>query len=200
MTTDTPARPERMKWIGSSLTLGLLVTVMSVFTAVANYATYVVSGTASSYETEGNRLLADSNTSYISASQFIIVDYTMYDTYYTNLDTNEDISNYYKDLFSDALKASVDRNAPFDDPYYDQMYKSSKDQFDEAFAKFDLANAASEREAGYQLAMLVAAVGLAFAAYASLLDEANRLRKVFALMSVMMMVLSIGQFVLASAG
>ena len=200
MTTDTPARPERMKWIGSSLTLGLLVTVMSVFTAVANYATYVVSGTASSYETEGNRLLADSNTSYISASQFIIVDYTMYDTYYTNLDTNEDISNYYKDLFSDALKASVDRNAPFDDQYYDQMYQSSKDQFDEAFAKFDLANAASEREAGYQLAMLVAAVGLAFAAYASLLAEANRLRRVFTLMSLMMMVLSIGQFALASAG
>ena len=107
MTTDTAARPDRMKWIGSNLALGLLVTVMSVFTAVANYATYVVSGTASDYETEGNRLLADSNTSYISASQFIIVDYAMYDTYYTNLGINDDISNYYEPLFSDSLKASV---------------------------------------------------------------------------------------------
>jgi len=200
MTTDTAARPDRMKWIGSNLALGLLVTVMSVFTAVANYATYVVSGTASNYETEGNRLLADSNTSYISASQFIIVDYAMYDTYYTNLGINDDISNYYEPLFSDSLKASLDRATPFDDQYYTEMYQSSTDQFDEAFAKFDLASAAAERESGYQLAMLVAAVGLAFAAYASLLDEANRLRRVFALMSLFMMVLSIGQFALASGG
>ena len=195
--TVASEKPDRIKWLGSNLTLGLLVTVMSIFTAVANYATYVVGGNASGYEAEGDRLLSNANTSYISASQFVIVDYTMYDNYYTNVDVNDDVADYYKSLFSNPLNASLDRT-PFDQQYFDEMYADADAQFDEAFAKFDLANAASEREAAYQLAMLVAAVGLAFAAYASLLDEANRLRRVFALMSLLMMVLSIGQFVLAA--
>src|SRR5574341_1051046 len=83
MTTDSP-KSDRMKWLRSNLTLGLLVTVMSVLTAVANYATYVVGGMAADYEKEGDRVLADANTSYISVSQFIIVDYTMYDNYRVN--------------------------------------------------------------------------------------------------------------------
>jgi len=198
MTVDS-AKPDRMKWVGSNLVLGLLVTVLSVFTAVTNYSTYVVGGNASGHETEGDRLLADSNTEYISASQFIIVDYSMYDSYYVNLDVDDFAAEYYQSQFSDTLQASADRDNPFDDQYYDEMYADANAKFDEAFVKLDLANAESEREAGYQLAMLIAAVGLAFAAYASLLDEANRLRRIFALMSLMMLIFSIGQYVLASA-
>jgi len=198
MTADS-AKPDRMKWIGSNLVLGLLVTVLSVFTAVTNYSTYVVGGNASGHETEGDRLLADSNTEYISASQFIIVDYSMYDSYYVNLDVDDFAAEYYQSQFSDTLQASVDRDNPFDDQYYEEMYADANAKFDEAFVKLDLANAESEREAGYQLAMLIAAVGLAFAAYASLLDEANHLRKIFALMSLMMLIFSIWQYVLASA-
>ena len=198
MTADS-ARPDRMKWLGSNLMLGFLVTVLSVFTAVANYSTYIVSGKASVYETEGNRLLADSNTAYISASQFIIVDFSMYDSFYINSNVDSFAADYYKSLFSDALRASADRDSIFDDQYYAEMYADATAKFNEAFVKFDLANAEGEREAGYQLAMLITAVGLAFAAYASLLEEANRLRRVFALMSLIMLAFSIGQFVLVSS-
>lgn len=197
MTID-PAKPDRMKWLGSNLMLGFLVTILSVFTAVANYSMYVVGGNASSHEAEGDRLLADANTAYISASQFIIVDYSMYDSYYTNQGVDDFTADYYQSQFSDALQASVDRGNPFDDQYYEEMDADANTAFDEAFANFDLANAEGEREAGYQLAMLITAVGLAFAAYASLLDEANRLRRIFALMSLIMLVLSIGQFLLTS--
>jgi hypothetical protein len=199
MTADS-AKPDRMKWLGANLMLGLLVTVLSVFTAAANYATYVVGGKASDYQTEGDRLLADSNTDYINASQFIIVDYTMYDNYYVNRDVDNFNAEYYQSQFSTQLQASVDRDDPFDDQYYDEMYVTADEKFNEAFTKFDLANAEGEREAGYQLAMLVAAVGLAFAAYASLLEEANRLRRIFALMSLIMLILSLGQFIVVSTG
>jgi hypothetical protein len=78
MTTASPeSKPsflDRFQKLGSTLTLGLLVTILSVFTAATNYATYQVSGTASGYEKEGTRLLADSNTEYIRATQFIIQD------------------------------------------------------------------------------------------------------------------------------
>ena len=197
MSLDTTT-PNRMKWLGSNLVLGLLVTVLSVFTAVANYATYVVGGNASSHEAEGDRLLADANTSYISTSQYIIVDYTMYDSYYTNYEINADMAEYYRSLFSDTLLSSMARDAPFDKQYYDEMYAEADSTFAEAFAKLDLASAEGEREAGYQLAMLITAVGLAFAAYASLLDESNRLRQIFALMSLIMLVLSLGQFLMVS--
>lgn len=197
MTADS-VKPDRLKWLGSNLMLGFLVTALSIFTAVANYSTYLVGGRASDYQAEGDRLLANANTEYIQATQYIIVDYTMYDGYYLNYNKDNDVATYYHDNFSEPLKASLDRDKPFDSTYNDAMYATADKSFDEAFAKIDLSNTEGEREAGYQLAMLVTAVGLAFAAYASLLDEANRLRRVFALMSLIMLVLSLGQFFVTS--
>ena len=201
MTTDasesTPKKRNLFQKLGSNLFLGLLVTALSVFTAFTNYATYKVSGESSGYETEGTRLLADSNTEYIRATQFIILDYDMYDGYYIQQGVDDFAAEYYQSNFSDELQASSDREDVFDDQYYDDMYAVSDNLFDQAFDKFDQANAASEREAIYQLAMLAAAVGLAFAAYASLLDEQNRLRPLFALMSLFMFALSVVQYVSA---
>jgi hypothetical protein len=59
---------------------------------------------------------------------------------------------------------------------------------------FDKANTESEREAGFQLAMLIAAVGLAFSAYASLLGESNRMRSIFALFSYLLLAFSLWRF------
>ena len=184
---------DRFQKLGSNYFLGFLVTALSVFTAATNYATYQVSGTASGFDTEGTRLLAYSNTEYIRATQFIIQDYTMYDGYYIQQDVDDFATEYYQANFSPELQASYDRDEAFDDQYYDEMYAYSDDLFDQAFEQFDLANAASQREAVFQLAMLVAAVGLAFAAYASLLDEKNRMRPLFALMSFFMLVVSVLQ-------
>jgi len=197
MTTDSaesnPPSRNLFQRLGSNLFLGFLVTALSVFTAATNYATYQVSGTASGYDTEGSRLLANSNTEYVRATQFIIQDYTMYDGYYIQQNVDDFAAEYYQSNFSPELQASYDRDSVFDDQYYDDMYSYSDDLFNQAFEQFDLASAASEREAGFQLAMLVAAVGLAFAAYASLLDKMNRMRPLFALMSFALLVVSVLQ-------
>jgi hypothetical protein len=200
--TTTTSEPKasfrnRFQKLGSTLFLGFLVTVLSVFTAATNYATYQVSGLASGYDTEGSRLLADSNAEYIRTTQFIIQDYTMYDGYFVQQGVDDFAAEYYQSNFSPELQASYERDNTFDDQYYEEMYAHSNDLFDQAFEKFDLASAASEREAAYQLAMLVAAVGLAFAAYGSLLDEKNSLHPLFALMSLFMLVLSVGQYLIA---
>lgn len=192
-----PSFFDRFQKLGSNLFLGFLVTALSVFTAATNYATYQVSGVASGHETEGTRLLADSNTEYIRATQFIIQDYTMYDGYYVQQSVDEFATEYYQSNFSPELQASFERDDTFDDQYYEDMYADSDELFDKAFEEFDKANAASEQEAAYQLAMLIAAVGLAFAAYASLLDEKNRMRPLFALMSLFMLVLSVAQYLVA---
>jgi hypothetical protein len=192
-----PSFLDRFQKLGSNLFLGFLVTVLSVFTAATNYATYQVSGTSAGYEIEGSKSLANSNTEYIRATQFIIQDYTLYDSYYVQQGLDDFASEYYQTNFSLELQASLDRESAFDDQYYNEMYSYSNDLFNQAFDEFDKANAVSEKEAAYQLAMLIAAVGLAFAAYASLLDEKNHLRALFALMSLVMMGLSVTQFLVA---
>lgn len=198
MTTDSSeSKPSSLGWfqkLGSNLFLGLLVTVLSVFTAFTNYATYQANGIASGHDTEGSRLLADSNTEYIRATQFIIQDYTMFDGYYVRQGVDNFAAEYYQSNFSPELQASFEREDTFDDQYYDEMYAYSSELFEQAFQKFDQASAASEQETAYQLAMLIAAIGLAFAAYASLLDEKNRLRPLFAVMSLVMLALSIIQY------
>ena len=194
MTTVSPEsnQPSRnlFQKLGSNLFLGFLVTALSVFTAATNYATYQIGGTASGHETEGDRLLANSNTEYVVSTQHVIQDYTMYDGYYVTLDVDDFAAEYYQGNFSPELQASFDRDAIFDDQYYDEMYASADDLFNQAFEEFDKANAASEREAVFQLAMLIAAVGLAFAAYASLLEDNNKMRPLFALMSFLMLIFS----------
>lgn len=198
MTADS-AKPDRTKWLASNLFLGFLVTALSVFTAVTNYATYNIGNTASDYQTQGDRLLAQSNTESIQATQYIIVDYNMYDGFYINQEKDPAASDYYQANFSEELKAGIDRHdpkGPFDQAYYDAMYADSNSNFNDAFAKYDLANAASDKQSAYQLSMLIAAVGLAFAAYGSLLEEANRLRRVFALMSLILLVISVVQVVM----
>ena len=190
---STPPSRNLFQKLGSNLFLGILVTALSVFTAATNYATYQIGSTVSNSETEGAKLLANSNTEYVRSTQFIIQDYTMYDGYYVTLDVDDFAAEYYQSNFSPELQASFDREAVFDDQYYDEMYAYSDDLFDQAFDEFDKANAAEERETVFQLAMLLAAVGLAFAAYASLLDDDNKMRPLFALMSFAMLALSVMQ-------
>ena len=193
---ETP-KPSFFSKLGSELFLGFLVTALSVFTAYTNFATYKVSGDAGGLETEGNRMLADANTEYLLATQYIIVDYDMYDGFIINDGVDDFNSQYYQDNFSDTLQASIERKSEFDDQYYNEMYADANTMFDEAFAKIDEANALGEVVSNYQITMLTAAVGLAFAAYASLLQETNRLRRVFGLMSLAMLLLSIFQFIIA---
>lgn len=166
-----------------NLTLGFLVSALSVLTAAANYSAYQSSNLASDLEAEGDRLLADANTGYIQANQYIILDYTMYDGEFLQRGVDDFAADYYKNSFSDSLQASIDRGSAFDDQYYAEMYSSADQSFDNAFASIEAANAESEREAGFQLAMLIASVGLAFAAYASLLNNSNVLRTVFTVLS-----------------
>jgi len=58
----------------------------------------------------------------------------------------------------------------------------------------DFADIAYAKEAVLRLAMLLAAVGLAFTAYASLLNEDNNLRPIFAFLALVMLLINLSQF------
>lgn len=188
------ASNKRTALLGSSLILGLLVSVLSVLTAGANYMAYQEGNSSLDNNLDGDRALAESNTLYLEATQYIIVDYNMYDGYQIQSGLDDVAAEYYHSQFSAPLLSSVERDGIWDDQYYDEMYTDALAKRDEAFAFFDEAKRQSERESGYQLSMLIAAVGLAFAAYASLMDETKRLRSVFALISILLFAFSAFQF------
>lgn len=197
-TENTPAKPASQKWeVFWNLTLGFLISVLSVLTAASNYMAFQAEKTSDDLEAEGDRLLALSNTDYIRANQFIILDYTMFDGEFIQRGVDDFAADYYKNNFSTELQTSLDRGSAFDDQYYKEMYAESDQSFAEAFDSFDAANAEKDREGEYQLAMLIASVGLAFAAYASLLNNANFLRVVFTLLSLVMLGIGTLQFIAA---
>ena len=186
---------KRAAFLGSTLILGFLVSVLSVLTAAANYMAYQEGNASLDNNLAGDRALAESNTLYLEATQYIIVDYNMYDGYQIQSGVDDFAADYYLSQFSGPLIASIERDDIWGDQYYEEMYADALAKSDEAFAYFDEANRQSDREGGFQFSMLIAAVGLAFAAYASLLDESNRLRSVFALISILLMVFSALQFI-----
>ncbi|MBV6451132.1 MAG: hypothetical protein MHPDNHAH_01861 [Anaerolineales bacterium] len=193
---STPPNPSAKRWeFIWNLTLGFLVSALSVLTAASNYMAFQADNKSSNLESEGDRLLADSNAGYIQANQSIILDYTMFDGEYLQRGVDDFAADYYKGNFSASLQASVDRGSAFDDQYYTEMYSTADQSFSDAFAKLDEANAETERESGFQLAMLIASVGLAFAAYASLLSNARIMRALFTMLAFLMLGVSALQFI-----
>ncbi len=110
------------------------------------------------FEILGMQSLNDGNAEYLTANQNITQDYSYFDNRYLNVDTNPDIAEYY--------------NA---------MYAYPGELFDESDANFEIGSQYDERGDQLQLVMLVMALGLAFAAWASLLGAESNMRLLFAL-------------------
>lgn len=183
-----------MKKLGSDIILGILVVTLSIFTAGTNFASYRIGGTGGTHTANARQLLADANTDYSIALQLIILDYTMFDGYYLNDGANNDVADYYLSNFSEVLSASIERSGVIDEQYYDEIYAAADEKTVQAQEEFVKADRAYAKESVLHLAMLIAAVGLAFAAYASLLKEENRLRPVFALLAFVMLAINLSQF------
>ncbi len=185
MSNDSKSSPNGiMKVLGSDIMLGILVALLGLFTALAAYQGALADSGEGDANVEGQKLLSMSNTSYLETTQNVVYDYMMYDGYYFAKD--EDAESYYKGSFSEELQANMDRGTdPFDDAYYDAMYGGAADEFDQAMAKFDDAQKAGDKADRYQLVVVVLAVGLALAAWASLSDAENKLRPIFSLISAL---------------
>jgi hypothetical protein len=174
------------KIFGSEVVLGTLVALLSILTAGAAYMGSLADAQSSEKNVEGQKQLTEANEMYVEANQFVIYDYTMYNGWITNQDTNPSIADYYQAGFSDDLVAAIKLNYqdPFNDQYYSEMYKDANATYDESQAYFDEAQAAGDRATNLQLVVMVFAVGLALVAYGSLMDAGKSIRIVFAIGSI----------------
>ena len=180
---------------GNEILLGTLIAILSVFTALSSYLGAMADSEQNKFEILGMRQLNDGNVSYLEANQTWIQDDGNYDNWYINSDTNPDVAEYYEGNFTEELAAAIERNGPdeypMDEEYEELLYEDATDLFDESETNFDLAAEWDERGDQLQLVMLLMALGLTFAAWASLLKDESNLRPVFGFFSIAMFVIGL---------
>ncbi len=160
-------------------------------TALVSWQGSIADSKQNENEILGMKKLNDGNAEYLSANQFIVYDYNLYDSWYVNDDETK--AAYFEENYSDQLVASIEANPddPFNDEYYSAMYATADELFNEADASFETASQWDNRGDDLQLAMLLMALGLAFAAWGSLLKEESNLRILFALASFIVLVVGV---------
>ncbi len=185
------------KLFRSELFLGILVAGLSVLIAAAAYQSSLFDSKESDLNVEGQKQLTESNSLYLEANQFVIYDYQMYDGWYINDGTNDDLAEYYMASFSENLAASMDREeGPFDDQYYTEMYTDAETSYDESMTAFDDANTAGNKADQLQLVVLIFAVGLALAAYGSMLGDESKIRFFFSVLSCVALIFGLVIYVI----
>jgi len=182
-----------LRFLGNEIILGTLIALLSVFTAVASLQGSVADGKQNDFEILGMKSLNDGNAEYLRSNQDITQDYNYFDNWYLNLDERPDVAEYYQGSFSQALLDAVDRNpdAVWDDQYYEAVYADANAYFDDSDANFEIAGQWNDRGDRLQLVLMIMALGLAFAAWASLLKDEGNMRVLFALFAVMTLAIGI---------
>src|SRR5512147_3266700 len=94
-----------LRFLGNEIFLGTLIAVLSVFTAVASYQGSMADSKQNEFEIKGMQQLNDGNAEYLSANQFIVYDYTMYDGWYTTSDPVHE--EYYQNSYSEELQNAI---------------------------------------------------------------------------------------------
>jgi hypothetical protein len=179
-----------LRFLSSEVVLGTLIAVLSVSTALASYLGAMADSEQSKNELLGMQMLTDANAEYLTANQDIIQDYTYFDNWYINPDP--EISAYYQENFSEALTTAMERaDYPFDEQYYTDMYEFPNQMFEETDTYFDAGSQWDERGDQLQLVMLVMALGLAFAAWASLLKAESNMRLLFAVFATVTFIMGV---------
>lgn len=189
-------------FLGNEIFLGTMIALLSVFTAVASYQGAMSDSEQNKYEILGMQQLNDGNAEYLRANQDITQDYNYFDNWYLNVDDRPEIAEYYKLNFSEQLQAAVKRDpeAVWDEQYYDEMYGDATTLWDESSANFDLASQFDEKGDQLQLVMMIMALGLASAAWASLLGVESGMRLLFAAFGLIMLAVGLFTYLVMAPG
>jgi hypothetical protein len=167
-----------LRFLGNEFLLGTLIALLTVFTAISSYQGALADGQQNDFEILGMKNLNDGNAEYLRVNQDITQDYNYFDNWYLNVDERPDVA--------DAMKRNPD--SVWDDQYYEAVYTDANAYFDESDANFEKAGGWNERGDRLQLVLMIMALGLAFAAWASLLKEESNLRLLFSAFAIITLV------------
>jgi hypothetical protein len=193
----SPTFADRLRWLGNEIVLGTMIALLSVGVAYGSYQGSMADSDQNKNEIEGMKSLNDGNTIFLTANQTLTQDYTYYDSWYTNLETNPELSAYYLELMSDNLATLAQKDSMDQTEwtaYEDDIFADSNVYFDRSEAFFKLAGAWDEKGDLLQLVVLFMALGLTFAAWASLLRDESNLRPLFSIFAIIMLIVAIATY------
>ena len=183
-----------IKNLGSKLSIGILVTTLSILATLANYIGADLAGKGGSHTANARQLLADANREDGLAMQLVILDATTFDGFVVYEGKDDDLAGYFYENLSQPLLKSIDRGDLFDEIYKEEMYAATTELSAKAEDEFAKADEYYAKQGSLSVITLFAALGLSFAGYASLLDEENRLRSIFASIAALALGLILIQF------
>jgi hypothetical protein len=187
-------------FLGNEVFIGTLIALLSIFTAVSSYQGAMADSEQNKYEILGMQALNDGNAEYLSANQTWIQDDGNYDNWYVNQEINPEISDYYASNFTEELDAAIERNGPdeypMDEEYSDALYADAIEYWDSSDANFKLGSQYDERGDQLQLVMLIMTLGLVLAAWGALLKEESKMRKIFALLGLIALIVGLATYIL----
>lgn len=177
------------RFFSNEIFLGTMIAVLSVFTAYVSYEGAMADSKQNEFEIQGMKDLNDGNAEYLRANQDITQDYNYFDNWYLNVDERPEIGEYYYENFSEALQAAFDRDQGiWDEEYYNSMYADAYAFWESSDYNFEVGSQYDERGDQLQLVMLLAALGLAFVAWASLLGAESNMRLLFSILGTIVLI------------
>jgi len=160
--------------------LGILVGLLSAVTAFSAYQVSLADGKAGELDVKAIKTLTESNTEFLRSNQEVMLDYAAYDNFVVSGRDDDEIADYYRGGFSEPLEAGLERpDGPFDDVYFDETFAEADALYEEALDLFDQAQEAGTVTDQLQLVLLVLAVGLSLAAFASIGEKKGRMARIF---------------------
>lgn len=173
--------------------LGILVTIYGIVATLVSYQSSQLNDDASNMTFVGIMELTKGNDAYAAADNFVTSDYDAITQIYLlwergGSDTEVQI---WQDTLTQDAQDAMDRSGDLDDLYYEDAYAYANDLYDNAELAYETAQDYLEVANDYDLVTLLLALGLAFTAWASLLDNLKLLRFTFAGMSVLLLAVSL---------
>jgi len=175
-----------------NLFLGILVTIYGIVATLVSYQSSQLNDDARNMTFVGIMELTKGNDAYAVADNIVNADFeamTEMLLLWERGGSEAEVQIWQDTLSQEALDA-MDRSGDLDDIYYENAYSVANDLYDNAELAYQTAQGYLEVANDYDLVALLLALGLAFTAWASLLENLKLVRFIFAGMSVLLLVIS----------
>jgi hypothetical protein len=176
-----------------NLFLGILVTIYGIVATLVSYQSSQLNDDASNMTFVGIMELTKGNDAYAAADNFVTADYDAITQMFLlwERDGSDAEVQIWQDTLTQDAQDAMDRSGDLDDIYYEDAYAYANDLYDNAELAYQTAQDYLEIANDYDLVTLLLALGLAFTAWASLLENLKLVRFIFSGMSVLILAVSL---------
>lgn len=170
--------------------LAAMVSIYSILTAVVVFSGYEAEGLYYDNIFIAQAHLNDASELAIEAHLTALHDIDVWEQIEVHmiLDSNPEVIDFLYGELSGEAQASVDRSGGLDETYGEEVFNNHMIERGMAMDAYDHAVAWSERASVYQILSMAMAVGLAFAAWASLMKENNLIRGFFIVVATLLLI------------